>query len=104
RRTGRDRPGVDSFVSSRAALIELAPDYDVETLYILASERHGELAMVRGHGRLVASGGETEHVYLRLSVHRDGRLVEMDLFEPTEREAALAHLDQLRDDRIRIPP
>jgi len=95
RRTGLGRiEGAEAFIESLAAVLAESQDWTVETLYILANEPHGELAMARAFGAL-ASGGEFESVYLRLIAH--GR--SMELFEPDDLERARARFEELRPSR-----
>ena len=93
RRTGLGRiEGGDAFADSLAAAFELAGDWTVETLYVIANESHGELAMARAFGTL-AGGGEFEAVYLRVIAY-PGR---MELFEPDDLEHARARFAELRE-------
>jgi tetratricopeptide (TPR) repeat protein len=92
RRTGLGRiEGGDAFAASLAAVFALAGDWTVETLYVIANEPHGELAMARAFGTN-ADGGEFEAVYLRVIAHAN----RMELFEPDELERARARFDELR--------
>ena len=95
RRTGLGRiEGADAFVESLAAVFAESRGWTVETLYVLASESHGELAMARAFGTL-ARGGEFETVYLRIITHAGG----MELFEPEDLELARARFEELRTSR-----
>ncbi len=91
RRVGLGRiEGADAFAESLAAAFALAEDFTVETLYVIANESHGELAMARAFGTL-AGGGEFEAVYLRVIAHAGT----MELFEPDDLTHARARFAEL---------
>ena len=90
RRTGVGQlEGAAAYVASLTALFELAPDVTIETLYTVATEKHGELVMAHMFGTL-ADGGEFEIVFVRLALYQDGRGVGAELFEPEDLDVARA--------------
>jgi len=104
RRTGIGRlEGAAASVASLAALLEQVQGLTIETLYTVATEKHGELVMAHTFG-ILASGGEFEAVYARLGLYQDDRIVAMELFEPEDLDVARARLEELRPDPLRIPP
>jgi ketosteroid isomerase-like protein len=92
RRAGAGRlEGPDAYVAWLAALFELSPDAIIETLYYVAVEQHGSLAVGRVFGTLT-SGGEFESVFARLMLLNDGR-TQAELFELEDLDVARARLD-----------
>ncbi len=97
RRTGLGRvEGAPPFIQSLAVLFDQAPDMVVETLYTVGTNEHGVLEMAHMFGKLAASGGEFEAVYLRLGMYQGDRIVGMELFEPEDLEVARARFEALR--------
>ena len=95
RRTGVGRIGnADDYVASIAALFEQSPDVTFETLYLAAVHERGALAVARMFGTLV-DGGAFESVFLRIIMHRGGRVVGAELFELEDMERARARFDEL---------
>ena len=68
----------------------------METLYTVASERHGILDVVRTFGTLVESGGEVENVYVRLALYRNGQAVRLETYELEGLDVARARFEELR--------
>jgi ketosteroid isomerase-like protein len=89
RRAGLGRLEKADYLASLAALFEEAPDVSVETLYIVAVEPHGVLMVARNFGTL-REGGEFESPYVRIMLHRDGRLAAVEMFELEDLDAARA--------------
>ena len=98
RRTGVGRlEGAATCVASLAALLEQVQDLTIETLYTVATEKHGDLVMAHMFGTL-ASGGEFETVYARLGLYQGNRLVAMELFEPEDLNVARARLENSKSE------
>ena len=95
--------GADDYVASAAALFALAPDVTFETLYHVAAEKHGDLAVAHQYGTL-AEGGEFESVLVRLTRYHGQRFVGVDLFDLEDLDVARARFEELRPDPLRIPP
>ncbi len=95
RRTGVGRIGnADDYVASIAAVLEQSPDVSFDTLYLAAVHENGALAVARMFGTLV-DGGAFESVFLRMIMHRDGRLVGAELFELEDMDRARARFEEL---------
>jgi len=88
RRTGLGRlEGAAAYVAALAALFAESPDAAAESLYELAADERGELAVTRSFGRL-RDGGAFERVFVRATRHDGARLVSIDLFELDQLERA----------------
>jgi len=96
RRTGLGRLEREDYLASLAALFEQAPDASVETLYLVAVEKHGMLVVARNFGTL-QEGGEFESVYVRMALFRDGRIVRAEMFELEELDRARARFAELSE-------
>ena len=105
RRTGTGRiVGADEYVRSVAALFEQSPDLSADTLYHVELDGHGSIAVARMFGTLIG-GGAVESVFVRLSLHRAGQFVGMELFELEDLEQARARFEAARPpDPLQIPP
>jgi ketosteroid isomerase-like protein len=96
RRTGVGRvEGADALVASFRPVFDLSPNLTIETLYDVAVDERGALAMTRMYGTLAEGGGEFESFYARLFVYRGDRPVRMELFEPGDLDAARARFEAL---------
>jgi hypothetical protein len=95
--------GADDYVASAAALFALAPDVTFETLYHVAAEKHGDLAVAHQYGTL-AEGGEFESVLVRLTRYHGQRFVGVELFELEDLDIARARFEELRPDTLRVSP
>ncbi|MGH7895781.1 MAG: nuclear transport factor 2 family protein, partial [Candidatus Binatia bacterium] len=93
----------DDYVASAVALFELAPDVTFETLYHVATEQHGELAVAHQYGTL-AEGGAFESVAVKLTLYHGQRFVGVELFDLDDLDAARARFEALRPDPLGIPP
>jgi class 3 adenylate cyclase/ketosteroid isomerase-like protein len=101
--TGLGRLGTaDDYVASLAALWEQSPDACAETLYYVADAEHASLNVGRMFGTL-RDGGEFETFLVRLARFREGRFVEVEVFEPEDLELARARFEELRPDPLEIP-
>jgi class 3 adenylate cyclase len=99
RRTGSGLlTSADAYAGSLAAIFELSADVRLDTLYSVAIEPHGRVAIGRTWGTNT-EGGEFESVYVSLIHYRDERVAGIELFELEDREAALARLEALRPER-----
>ncbi|HVH16845.1 MAG TPA: nuclear transport factor 2 family protein, partial [Myxococcota bacterium] len=95
RRTGLGRIGLDDWLASMAHLFAQAPDLCFETLYIVASEAHGELTVGRMFGTQI-TGGAFEGIHVRLSQFEGDRLASTEVFEPEQLDVARARFEALR--------
>jgi len=95
RRTGVGRiERADDYVASLAPMFERAPDVTFETLYSIATNEHGNLAMGHMFGTL-ADGGAVESFYVRLTLFQSDRMVGTELFEPEDLDLARARFAAL---------
>ncbi|MFI5317726.1 MAG: nuclear transport factor 2 family protein, partial [Myxococcota bacterium] len=100
RRTGLGRVvGADAYISAMAALLEAAPDHMAESLYEIAVDEHGELAVTRSSGTLL-EGGEFERLFLRVVRYDRGRIAALEHFELDDLERARARFEALRPDSV----
>jgi len=97
RRTGLGQLGRDDYLTSLVALFGQAPDVIIESLYIVAAEKHGKLSMDRMFGTL-ADGGAFESVAVRLASFRGEQTVGMELFELEDLDVARARFEALRSE------
>jgi class 3 adenylate cyclase/ketosteroid isomerase-like protein/tetratricopeptide (TPR) repeat protein len=104
RRTGIGRlDGIDAYIASLDALWRLAPATSIEGgRWWPACTRHGGVAVVRRSGT-VPGGGPFESEYVELFVHAHGCLTHLELFELEDVDQALARLEELRPDPLRVP-
>jgi class 3 adenylate cyclase/ketosteroid isomerase-like protein len=99
RRTGLGRLGnADDYVASLSALWEQSPDAAGETLYYVADAEEASLNVGRMFGTL-RDGGAFESLFVRLARFRDGRFVEVELYELEDLELALARFAELAGGR-----
>jgi ketosteroid isomerase-like protein len=104
RRLGAGRlEGAGVFVAWLAALFEQSPDAMIETIYYVATDKHGFVAVGHTFGTN-AEGGEFESVFVQLLRQQGGRAVSAELFELDDLDVARARFEQLRPDPLRIPP
>jgi ketosteroid isomerase-like protein len=94
----------DAYIASLAALFEQSSEVTFEFLYIVATEKHGTLAVGRTFGTLAEGGGEFESLYLRLARYQADQYVGMEVFDLEDLDVARARFETLRPDPLGIPP
>jgi ketosteroid isomerase-like protein len=94
RRTGVGTLARADYLASIPPLFEAAPDICSDTLYYIATEKNGSLAIGRDFGTL-RDGGEFESVYVRIELYRDDRIVALEEFEPEHLDRARARFEEL---------
>jgi hypothetical protein len=77
------------------ATFEQTPDGRFETLYVLAEEPYGTLAVGRSQGTL-ATGGAFETLFARIQHYADSRYTGIELFEIEDLDRARARFVELR--------
>jgi len=88
----------DEWVESMRVQADLAPDSDVETLRIIAWNRHGRVEMSRVFGTM-RDGGLFENVLLRVLVTDGDRIQRFDAFDIGDADQALACFEELCAER-----
>ena len=104
RRTGSGRlDGPDAYLASPRAWWELSEDARIDVLYTVAVAPHGRVAVNRMAGTNL-EGGAFESLMITVLWMRGDRIAGTELFEVDQLDAALARLEELRPDPLRIPP
>src|SRR5262249_3795093 len=101
RRLGVGRlESADQYVAWLAALFEQSPDAMIETLYFVATDPQGFVALGRTFGTN-AEGGEFESVFVQLVTNDGDRPVAGELFEVEDLDTALERFQALRPPHAR---
>jgi ketosteroid isomerase-like protein len=101
RRTGIGRlEGADVYIASLRAWWEIADEWHVELLRAVVVAPHGGVSVIRVWGKN-AEGGEFETVTAGLTQEKQGRIVRLEVFEPTDLGAACARFEELAGQRDR---
>jgi ketosteroid isomerase-like protein len=106
RRAVHDRAeGADALLEIATALWELAPDIhiDLRALSVLAHEPYGSVTTGRDVGTF-PDGGAFERYRIVLTTVARGRITRHEFFELDDLDKALARLEDLRPEPLRIPP
>jgi ketosteroid isomerase-like protein len=94
--------GADAYLPSLSAFFGLSADARIDMLYEVARAPHGHVTVCRTWGTN-AEGGDFETPFVMLLHFRGGLVAGLERFELEELGAALARLDALRPDPLRIP-
>ena len=84
----------DEWIESLRVQADLAPDSDVETLWIIAWNRHGRVEVSRTFGT-IRDGGPFENVFLRVMVANGDRIQHFELFDVGDAERPRARFEEL---------
>lgn len=104
RRTGAGRlDGPDAYLASPRAWWELSTDAQIDALYTVAIAPHGRVVVNRMAGRNL-EGGDFESFMVTLVSIRADCLAGVEIFEIDQLDAALARLEELRPDPLRLQP
>jgi hypothetical protein len=84
----------DEWIESMRVQADLAPDVDVETLWIIAWNRHGRVEASRVFGTL-RDGGPFENLLLRVLVTDDDCIQHFESFDAGDADQARARFEEL---------
>jgi hypothetical protein len=84
----------EQWLASLVAQAEMAPDFSVELLRVLAWTRHGALVLTRTYGSL-RDGGPFENVFLAINLVAGGRLTLTEPYAIADGDRALARFHEI---------
>jgi hypothetical protein len=86
--------GREEWIESLRVLADLAPGWSLETMRILAWNRHGRVDVSRHFGT-TRDGGPFENVFIRVVVTSGDRIQSNDTFDVADADRALARFEEL---------
>ena len=84
----------DEWIESLRVISDLAPGWGLETVQVLAWNRHGRVDVSRHFGT-TRDGGPFENIFIRVLVTDDDRIQSNDSFDIADADRALARFDEL---------
>ena len=95
RTLGLDVSTGEEWLESLRVLAELGSSVDVQTLKILAWNRHGRVDVTRLGGKMPDGGGAFENILVAVNVTAGDRLQRCELFDVGDADQALARFEEL---------
>ncbi len=86
--------GREEWIESLRVLADLAPGWSLETVRILAWNRHGRVDVSR-HLGTTRDGGPFENIFIRVVLTEGDRIQSNDTFDAAEVDRALARFEDL---------